>query len=73
MVIRKECISLSDYREKKYVIKDEDGNVIVDNTPKNTMKKKQNHFDNVESYNRLFAYIESLKNDEKEEVAKSNT
>lgn len=63
----------ADFREKKYVIKDEDGNTIADNTPVNTMRKKQNHFDNVEQYNRLFAYIKSLKNDEIEEAAKSNT
>ena len=59
----------ADFREKKYVIKDEDGNTIADNTPVNTMRKKQNHFDNVEQYNRLFAYIKSLKNDEIEEAA----
>lgn len=50
----------SDYREKKYVTKDEEGNIISDKTPKNTMKRKQYHFDNVEQYNNLFAYIEAL-------------
>ena len=58
----------TDFREKKYVTKDEDGNVISDRTPRNTMPKKQNHFDNVEQYNRLFAYMDSLKNAKKEEI-----
>lgn len=51
----------NDLRDKKFVIKDEDGNVLTDNTPRNTMKKKQRHFDNVEQYNKLFAYTEALK------------
>lgn len=50
-----------DYREKKYVIKDEEGNVIVDNTPRNTMPKKQQHFDSMEQYTRLFAWADELK------------
>ena len=58
----------ADFREKKYVTKDEEGNVISDRTPRNTMPKKQTHFDNVEQYNRLFAYMDSLKNAKKEEV-----
>lgn len=58
----------ADFREKKYVTKNEDGNVVADNTPRNTMRKKQRHFDNVEQYNRLFAYMDSLKNAKKEEV-----
>lgn len=58
----------SDFREKKYVTKDDEGNVISDRTPRNTMRKEQQHFDNVEQYNRLFAYMNSLKNAKKEEV-----
>ena len=58
----------ADFREKKYVTKDEDGNIISDNTPRDTMRKKQRHFDNVEQYNRLFAYMDSLKNSKNEEV-----
>lgn len=58
----------ADFREKKYVTKDEDGKIISDNTPRNTMRKKQRHFDNVEQYNRLFAYMDSLKNAKNEEV-----
>lgn len=50
-----------DFREKKYVTKDADGNVISDKTPKNTMRKKQNHFDNVEQYTRLFAWMDSVR------------
>ena len=54
------------FRESKYVTKDKDGNVISDNTPKNTMPKKQRHFDNVEQYNKLFAFIDGLKARDKE-------
>ncbi len=66
----KRCFSQewADFREKKYVTKDEDGNVILDRTPRNTMPKKQSHFDNVEQYNRLFAYFDGLKKSKKEEV-----
>ena len=57
----------ADFREKKYVTKDEEGNVISDRTPRNTMPKKQNHFDNVEQYNKLFAWMNSLRSESKEE------
>lgn len=58
----KECFSneWAKFRESKYVIKDKDGNVLSDNTPKNTMPKKKRHFDNVEQYNGLFAFMEGL-------------
>lgn len=60
------------FREAKYVVKDEEGNVISDKTPRNTMPKKQMHFDNVEQYNRFFAYMNGLKNEQsKEEVVKA--
>lgn len=49
------------HREAKYVLKDENGEVISDRTPKNTMKKKQNHFDNGEQYFRMFNYFANLK------------
>lgn len=52
----------SDFREKKYITKDKKGNIISDKTPRNTMRKKQSHFDNVEQYTRFFAYMDSLKN-----------
>ena len=52
----------ADFREKKYVVKDENDNVIFDKTPKNTMKKKQSHFDNKEQYFKMFAYLNNLKN-----------
>lgn len=55
------------YREEKYVTKDEEGNVISYKTPKNTMPKKQQHFDNIEQYSRLFAYMNSLKAKKSEE------
>ena len=54
------------HREEKYITKDADGHIIENRMPKNTQKKKQVHFDNVEQYNRLFAFI-----DEKNEEAKS--
>ena len=61
------------YREAKYVTKDEEGNIISDKTPKNTMPKKQMHFDNVEQYNRLFAYVNSKKEETtNEELVKEN-
>lgn len=58
----KECFTneWAKFRENKYVVKDKDGNVLSDNTPKNTMTKKQRHFDNVEQYSRLFAFMEGL-------------
>lgn len=58
----------TDFREKKYVTKDEEGNVISDRTPRNTMPKKQIHFDNIEQYNGLFTYMNGLKNAKKKEM-----
>ncbi len=52
----------NDFRERKYITKDDKGNIISDKTPRNTMKKKQFHFDNAEQYTRFFAYMDSLKN-----------
>ena len=49
------------YRDKKYVTYDEEGNVISNKTPRNTMKKKQQHWDNGEQYARFLAYVDSLK------------
>lgn len=60
-----------DYRENKYVIKDEEGNVISDKTPKNTMKKKKRHFDNVEQYTNFFAFLNGLKDKNEEEDEES--
>lgn len=62
------------YRENKYVTKDEEGNIISNKTPKNTMKKKQQHFDSMEQYTRFFNYVDSLKSEEvKEENKKTET
>lgn len=55
------------FREEKYVVKDDEGNVVSDNTPRNTMPKKQSHFDNVEQYSRLFSYVDSLKKKQESE------
>lgn len=52
-----------EFREKKFVVKDDEGNIVADNTPKNTMRTKQSHFDNVEQYNKLFAYVVALRNE----------
>ena len=57
----------SKYREKKYVTKDEDGNIISDKTPRNTMKKKQQHFDSMEQYTRFFNYLNGLTGSEVKE------
>ena len=53
------------FREKKYIVKDESGNIISDNTPRNTMPKKQRHFDSTEQYNNLFAFMDGLKKENK--------
>jgi hypothetical protein len=55
-----------EFREKKYVVKDEEGNIVTDNTPRNTARAKQSHFDNVEQYNKLFAYADALRNEKSE-------
>ena len=55
------------YRDKKYVVRDKEGNVISDNTPRNTMPKKQQHFDSVEQYSRFFAYMNALRTKSKDE------
>lgn len=49
-----------EFRKKKYVIKDDNGNITQDNTPKNTQKKKQQHFDNREQYLKLFSFMDEL-------------
>lgn len=56
------------YRESKYVIKDEEGNVIQDNTPRNTMHKKQIHFDTMEQYANMWAWA----NEQEEKREESN-
>ena len=52
----------NEYRESKYVTKDEDGNVVLDVTPRNTQKKKQSHFDNGEQYFNMLNFYANLKN-----------
>ena len=60
-----------EFREKLYVTKDADGNIISNMTPKNTMKKKQLHFDNVEQYNKMFAYCDALHEKSNEKPVKA--
>lgn len=48
------------YREDKYIKKDEEGNIIENRMPKNTQKKKQIHFDSMESYKKLLAWYDSI-------------
>ena len=50
-----------EFRKKKYVVEDSDGNVVSDSTPRNTMKKKRPHFDNREQYINMFSYFEGIK------------
>lgn len=54
------------YREQKYTVKDDEGNVISVNIPRNTMPKKQQHFDSMEQYTRLFAWADELENKREE-------
>ena len=60
-----------EFREKSYVTKDADGNIVSDKTPKNTMKKKQVHFDNVEQYSKMLAYCDALRKQSNEEPVKA--
>lgn len=48
------------YRENKYIVKDEDGNIISNTMPKDTTKKKQIHYDNMEQYKRLIGFFQGL-------------
>lgn len=50
----------SDFRESKYITKDENGKVISDLTPRNTQRKKQSHFDNKEQYFNMFNFYSNL-------------
>ena len=52
----------SDYRESKYVKKNENDEVVEDRTPRNTQKKKHSFFDNKEKYFKMFAWAKNLKN-----------
>lgn len=51
----------NDYRESKYVKKNENDEVVSNKTPKNTMKKKKSFFDNKESYFKMMAWVKNLK------------
>lgn len=51
----------TEYRESKYVVRDPDGNVLTDITPRSNQKKKQNHFDNKEQYFNMFTWFENMK------------
>lgn len=61
----------SEYREKKYIVKDEDGNIIANYTPRNTQKKKQNHYDDKRQYFRLFDFLDGMNKASKEETAEA--
>lgn len=50
-----------EYRNAKYVTKGDTGEILVDRTPKNTQKKKQNHYDDKQKYFNLFAWIANRK------------
>ena len=65
-VAKSKGISWSDFRKKKYIVEDEEGNIISDLTPRNTMKKKKPHFDNCEQYFNMFNYFDKLKAEAKE-------
>lgn len=56
----------NDFRDKKYVVKDENKNIIKNNMPKNTQKKKYNFFDNKQQYFKMFAWAKSMKNKKEE-------
>lgn len=64
----KQCFAdeWKNHREKKYIVKDADGNIVQDNTPKNTMTKKQLHFDNPEQYFGMFAWADQMKKEKEE-------
>lgn len=57
-----------EYRDNKYITRDEDGNVISDNTPRDTTKRRQIHYDDKNQYFGLFSFVESLKNSKEEAV-----
>lgn len=50
----------TDHRKSKYVVKDEEGNVIRDKTPKNTQQKKKIFYDNKEQYFRMFEWAKLM-------------
>lgn len=52
-----------DFRNKKYVVKDENDNIVQDNTPRNTQKKKRVHFDNRQQYIKMFAFMDKLQDE----------
>lgn len=54
----------SDYRERKYIKKDENNKVIEDKTPRDTQKKKHSFFDNKEKYFKMFTWAKNMKNSE---------
>lgn len=56
----------SNYREQKYVAKDNEGNVVADRTPRSNQKKKQSHFDNKEQYFNMFNWMKNLRNKKNE-------
>lgn len=56
-----------EYREAKYVTKGDTGEILVDKTPKNTQKKKQNHYDDKQKYFNLFAWISNRNTETKTE------
>ena len=65
-VTKAKGITWEEFRTKKYVVKDEEGKVVSDSAPRNTMKKKQSHFDNCKQYFNMFKYLNESREETKE-------
>ena len=55
-----------EYREKKYMIKDEEGKVLSDKTPRSNQKKKQVHYDDKRQYFNMFNWMKNMRNKREE-------
>lgn len=62
-----------EFRNKKYVTKDENGNVLMDSTPRNTQRKKQVHFDDKQQYVKLFAFADKLEANRKKTITEQSS
>lgn len=58
----------AEYRENKYITKDNDGNILENRTPKNTQPKKQNHFDSCVKYSNMISFLKSLEGSRKAKI-----
>ena len=56
-----------EYREKKFITKNEKKEIIINNTPKNTMKKKQSHFDNKKQYFNMLSWFANWRETKRQE------